>query len=160
MSSRIPSFHALPTGVARTFELAARVALGAVFLYAAVGKLLDPATFVEQVANYRLFAELAPWAAVVVPAVEVVAGVVLLMAPRSWRQAAAVVIGGLLVVFSIAIARAWYLGINAECGCFGTASPPIGLLPLLRNTGLFMLALVVVLLDVPRRVQPAAESSA
>lgn len=133
-------------------ELAVRLVLGGVFLAAAVGKLADPTSFVENVANYQLFPERSPWVAATIPALEVVASGVLVFASRPWRQAAALVLGVLLLTFSVAIARAWALGIDTECGCFGSGSSGIGAGSLVRNAALLAGAAFLVFVDRFQRV--------
>jgi hypothetical protein len=70
------------------------------------------------------------------PSTELVAALVLVGAQKYWREAASLVIGGMLIVFTTAIVRAWAMGINTECGCFGSGSSTLGPVPVLRNLGL------------------------
>ncbi len=95
-----------------------RVALGAVFLWAAATKLPDMAAFAEDVANYRLLP--GAWvtaAAAAVVGVELLLGALLVLgrAPR----AAALVAAGLLATFTVGLAQALARGIDLRCGCFG-----------------------------------------
>jgi hypothetical protein len=53
----------------------------------------------------------------------------------------------MLLMFTVAMARAWSLGINIECGCFGKGSPTIGPLSFLRNTGLMIASVGLVAVD-------------
>ncbi len=122
----------------RALRLLLRIGLCAVFLYAGIEKWLDANTFVEQIANYQLMPELAPYAAVLLPPIEITAALVLVLAPRLWRLAGATLMLGMLLVFTFGMARAWSLGINIECGCFGKGSPTIGPLSFLRNAGLML----------------------
>ena len=97
---------------------AARMLVGATFTYAGVLKLLDPARFAEDLANYRIFPSAAvPMLAVTVSGIEVVAGAVL-FSGRLLRPAA-VVICGMLLGFIAAVASALWRGLDLECGCFG-----------------------------------------
>jgi len=105
-------------------------------------KLRDPAAFAEQTGNYQFLPELANYVAITLPSVELTAALVLILGPRLWRQGASLVFGGLLVVFTSAIARAWAMGINLECGCFGAGSTSIGPWPILRNVGLLTAVLL------------------
>lgn len=98
-----------------------RIALGAVFVVAAVSKISDPPTFAHMIYNYRL---VPGWwinaLALVMPWVELLCGVALIAG--FWRRSAASILGVLLVVFMIAI------GINiardnaVNCGCFNLES--------------------------------------
>lgn len=127
-----------------------RLGLGGVFLVAGVEKLLAPAVFAEQVANYQFWPESAGWIAASLPFLEVVTACVLMVAPRAWRSSAALLLAGMLGVFTAALGRAWLLGINVDCGCFGQGSPNIGPLTFLRNLTLIGAALALLWLGRPR----------
>lgn|SRR5512145_301197 len=113
-----------------------RLIVAGVFLDAAVMKIRDPATFAEQTGNYQFFPELSNYIAVTLPSIELVAALLLILTVKEWRTAASMALAGMLVVFTVAIARGWAMGINLECGCFGTGSSHIGPVPILRNLGL------------------------
>jgi putative oxidoreductase len=94
--------------------------LAAVFVVAAVGKILDPPGFAHEIHNYALLPGVAINAlAIVLPWIELVCGLALFLGLA--RRSAARILGVLLVVFVIA------LGINlarkrpVDCGCFGTS---------------------------------------
>jgi putative oxidoreductase len=97
-----------------------QLALGAIFVIAAIPKIADPPSFAHMIYNYRLVpASLINLSAVVMPWVELLAGLALILGV--WRAAARNVVGILLAVFIIAI------GINLgrdnaiDCGCFNVA---------------------------------------
>ena len=131
----------------RSVAMALRLALCFVFVYAGVEKWRDAKTFIEQIANYQFLPELAPYAALLLPPVEVIASLAVLLAPRLWRKAGAALMLGMLLFFTVAMARAWSLGINIECGCFGKGSPTIGPLSFLRNASLMIAAAAAIALD-------------
>jgi len=97
-----------------------RLALGAIFLWAAVSKIGDISGFAGDIHNYHmlpialenLFAMTLVW-------VELVGGLALVfnVAPRSGT----IILGGLLGVFLVAIAQAVFRGLDIDCGCFGTS---------------------------------------
>lgn len=94
--------------------------LAAVFIGAAIPKLLDPASFAADIDNYRMLPEsLVGLAALFMPAFELILGLALLW-PR-YRQGAALMATALLVVFAGAMAQARVRGIDLSCGCFGAA---------------------------------------
>jgi putative oxidoreductase len=128
-------------------SLALRLVVAGVFGAASVLKLRGPATFAEQIGNYQLFPELSNIIALTLPSIELTAALTLIFARKHWRNAAAMVVFGLLVVFTTAIARAWSLGINLECGCFGTGSTNIGPWPILRNLSLIVALLLAGFFD-------------
>src|SRR5450755_4489349 len=90
----------------RVVRVVLQLALAAVFLYAGVVKLYDPATFATEIINYRLWPQLGPWLAVLLPGMEVVVGAALLLPLRAWRSAAALAACGLLAVFTVAVLQA------------------------------------------------------
>lgn len=126
----------LPTDLNRWGSIGLRTIVAGAFCVAAVLKLRDPGAFAEQIGNYQLFPELANFIALLLPSIELTCAVALLVGPKYWRIAAAFVLLGLLVVFTSAIGRAWAMGINLECGCFGAGSTSIGIWPILRNVAL------------------------
>ena len=102
----------------RALAVACRLALGGIFLYAAVTKVPDMAGFAQDVANYRLLpAALVPWAAAAVVGIEIAVGFALVIG--LFTRAAALVAGGMLVVFIAGLAQALLRGIDLKCGCFG-----------------------------------------
>ena len=107
--------------------------LGAVFLYASYDKILRPAEFARIVYHYRLLGPSARlgyvppnlWA-VTLPWIEAVTGLCLVVG--LWRRDAALVAGGLLVVFLAAVGYALAQGIDlANCGCFSVSGAGRGL---------------------------------
>jgi putative oxidoreductase len=102
--------------------LACRVALGALFIWAAVAKLPDLAGFAQDVANYRIVpAVLVPFAAAAVVGIELLAGIALV---SGWMaRPAAMVVATLLAGFTVFLAQALLRGIDLRCGCFGGDEP-------------------------------------
>ena len=97
-----------------------QLALGLLFVIAAVPKIVDPPSFAHMIYNYRLVpAALLNLMALTMPWVELLAGLALILGV--WRRAALMLIAALLIVFIIAI------GINLgrdnaiDCGCFNVA---------------------------------------
>ncbi|HEY2746173.1 MAG TPA: MauE/DoxX family redox-associated membrane protein [Polyangia bacterium] len=123
--------------------LAARLVVGALFVVAGALKLGDPTAFATEIANYRFFAELAPWLAVTLPPTEIVVGAALIVAPAKWRRAAALAAIGLLVMFTVAIVHVVRAGINVDCGCFGGNSGPVTAWTAARDLALLAAAALV-----------------
>lgn len=121
-----------------------RITLGLVFLVAALGKIGDLAWFGQQVHNYHLAPSWAENAiAIVMPWVELLAGLALVLGVRA--RAGAVVAFALMLVFTLAVAAAWARGLDFNCGCFGKAGAArIGLHKFLENSGLTLLAALAV----------------
>ncbi|MFY9399662.1 MAG: MauE/DoxX family redox-associated membrane protein [Desulfomonilia bacterium] len=122
-----------------------RIVLAAVFIYAGVLKVLDPAGFSEDILNYRL---LPGWmvnpVAVVLPWVEIAAGLSLLSGVL--LQGGALVITGLLAVFASALAISLARGLDISCGCFGASEQSITWWYLLRDLALLSMGAAVLLL--------------
>jgi putative oxidoreductase len=110
-----------------------RVAVAVTFLVAGALKLRDPSAFAEEIANYQFLPALSNYLASAIPSIELFASATLIFAKGPFRLASALTLFGLLGVFTAALLRAWALGIDLECGCFGVGSTAIGMWPVLRN---------------------------
>jgi uncharacterized membrane protein YphA (DoxX/SURF4 family) len=120
-----------------------RLALGAIFVVAAVAKARDLPGFAQDIANYRLLpAGLVAPAAATLPGVEAVLGLALIA--RLWPRASALCAAAFLCAFTIAVASALARDINIECGCFGSSGQPATWWTFGRDLGLCALAGVVV----------------
>ena len=103
------------------------ILLGGVFVYASLDKIANPGEFARIVYHYRLIGPsqmVGPWAAntlaVTLPWIELVVGLALISG--LWRRDAAVVTGGLLVIFIGGVSAALAMGIDLEnCGCFSVS---------------------------------------
>lgn len=116
-----------------------RVIVAGVFVFAGAQKLLDPAAFAQDIANYQAF----PWwtwnlAAAVVPMVEILAGLAVLIGFK--RRAGAIVLGSLTVAFLGLIVSVIVRGIDLNCGCFGEAAEAsaVGWPLVVRDLGLLV----------------------
>jgi uncharacterized membrane protein YphA (DoxX/SURF4 family) len=98
--------------------LAARLILGGVVLVAGLLKVTDPTAAERAVRAYQILPyDLAGTVGLVLPIVEIVAGVLLILG--LFTRIAAVIGGLLMIAFIIGIASAWARGLTIECGCFG-----------------------------------------
>jgi hypothetical protein len=96
-----------------------RLVLGGIFVYAGAAKIIHPAGFSADIANYRMLPhEWIHLLAITLPWIEVAAG--LLLMAGVWKRASALLIALMLVVFIAAISQAVARNLNIECGCFGT----------------------------------------
>jgi putative oxidoreductase len=97
-----------------------QLALGAIFVIAAIPKIADPPSFAHMIYNYRLVpASLINVSALVMPWVELLAGLALILG--IWKAAARNIIGILLAVFIIAISINLSRDNAIDCGCFNVA---------------------------------------
>jgi len=123
----------------------ARIAIGVMFLVAAYGKAMDPGSFAIQIKNFRM----APVGsenllAMVIPWIELVAGVSLVAGIKP-RAGAAIVLA-MMVFFTFAVGLAWGRGLNIDCGCFGTlGGAAVGMKKFAENVGLTVLAAIAFL---------------
>jgi len=114
------------TGVWRWLEhpwLTTRVqiALGVIFMAAALPKIVDPPSFVHMIHNYELLPPLlVRVSALVMPWLELLVG--LALALGIWRRTATLVTVGLLVLFIGAISVNLARGNAIDCGCFDVSA--------------------------------------
>jgi uncharacterized membrane protein YphA (DoxX/SURF4 family) len=102
-----------------------RVALGAVFLYASVHKVLEPAAFSRTVYHYQLLPPAAVnLVTIVLPWIEGLVGICLILGARV-RGASALALVSLLL-FLAAMSSALARGLNIDCGCFAAAGSKLG----------------------------------
>jgi len=94
-----------------------RVYIGGVFIHASMYKINYPGEFAETIAGYQLVPF---WAvnlmALVMPWAELVSGILMVLGVRTKSAAAA--IGGMLVMFSLAILVTLLRGIPIGFGCY------------------------------------------
>lgn len=122
-----------------------RLALGGIFFYAALHKIIEPGDFAKQVYGYKflpgslinLFAMFLPW-------LEAVAGLLLIVG--CFTRGSALAIALMLLAFIIAISFNVVQGNSFDCGCFkageeGKVSDPIELL--FRDIALLVMAIQV-----------------
>ena len=98
-----------------------QIALGVIFIVAALPKIADPPSFAHMVFNYRILpAGLINITALVMPWVEIFAGLALILGV--WTRPARWIVGLLLAVFMIAIAFNLARGNAIDCGCFDVSA--------------------------------------
>lgn len=97
-----------------------QIALGAIFVIAALPKITDPPSFAHMIYNYRLVpSSLVNISALVMPWVELLAGLALILGV--WKAAARNVVAIMLAVFIIAISINLSRDNAIDCGCFNVA---------------------------------------
>jgi uncharacterized membrane protein YphA (DoxX/SURF4 family) len=122
--------------------LIARLALAAIFLYAAWVKLREPwFTFAGSIDSYRLLPpKVVIFVAKTLPWFELALGALLLLGLRI--QWVAITCGVLLGAFWLSMLRAYLLGMEIDCGCFGPGEA-ISIFTLLRDGLMVALAAFV-----------------
>ncbi|OGV40587.1 MAG: hypothetical protein A2X46_18995 [Lentisphaerae bacterium GWF2_57_35] len=115
-----------------------RLALAAVFIGASIPKIIQPHDFALAVFRYQMAPyELVNLVALILPWIELTAGIALLLIPKL-RAAANLLIAGMLAFFTVAISINLYRGIDIACGCFtvNAEAGHMGWLNLARNIAL------------------------
>lgn len=136
------------------FALLARLVVGGLFLVSAVGKIMDPGAFADEVRDYQILPIASTnMVAYILPWLEGIAG--LLLALAIWRKEARLIIAALLLVFTIAKTWTYTHGIDIQgCGCSGGFE----ILDAIYDTpqGILTNVVLLVLLGVDYRAQRVA----
>ena len=100
--------------------LRVQLALGAIFIIAALPKIADPPSFAHMIYNYRILpAGLINISSLVMPWVELLCGIALVLGV--WRRPALAIVTILLVLFVAAISFNLLRGNAIDCGCFNVS---------------------------------------
>jgi uncharacterized membrane protein YphA (DoxX/SURF4 family) len=130
-------------------HLILRLLIGLYFVYASLDKLADPAAFARIVYQWQVLGPVpSNLVAVVLPGVELVAGLLLIVG--AWTRDAAGVVALMLVVFIVAAGFVLARGIDVDnCGCTSVTAaeseaawPP----PWMRGVGWYLIARNLILL--------------
>lgn len=98
-----------------------QIALGAIFVAAALPKIVDPPSFAHMIYNYKLVpSPLINISALAMPWVELFAGLALILGV--WTKAARSLIAAMLVVFIVAIGINLLRDNAIDCGCFDVSA--------------------------------------
>lgn len=123
--------------------LVVRVALGAMFVFAAWMKLKNPQAFADSVLAFKIFGQadhLVVLTTFVVPWLEMICGVLLLLG--LWSRAAALSLFVQLLIFTGGIISVLYRKLDVSCGCFGEyewpCKGPVSICHVGRNTVLLL----------------------
>ncbi len=112
--------------------LVLRLYLGGLFVYACMYKINYPSEFAETIASYRLVPYWAvSFMAVVLPWIELVSGILLIAGIRA--RSATVLIGFLLMLFTVAILVNLLRDAPISCGCFHTLGEKMSWRTLVRD---------------------------
>lgn len=130
---------------------ALRVALGSIFIYASLGKIVDdPLIFVSAVESYKMLPNgLVPLFSIALPWAEFIAGTLLIIGYAV--ESAATVIAIMLVAFIVGIAVNLLRGVEMACGCFGflEGGEKIGWHTVLRNVAMLLVSALLIFAHVP-----------
>jgi len=95
-----------------------RLIVGGLFIAASISKLTNQEEFSRAIYNYKIpyFDSLINVSAIVIPGIELVAGLFLIFGIFS--RGSSVIIGILLVMFIVFLTQAYARGLDISCGCF------------------------------------------
>jgi putative oxidoreductase len=106
----------------RSAKLAVSIVLAAVFIYAGVDKIRDPAQFADSVAAFAILPNaLVTPMALGLPLFEVLCGLIVLTPPS--RRVGALALTLATAMFIVALVSALARGLTLDCGCFGAGAP-------------------------------------
>jgi putative oxidoreductase len=98
-----------------------QIALGAIFVVAALPKIADPPSFAHMIFNYRILpGALINITSLVMPWLELIAGLALILGV--WTKAARDLIAAMLLVFIVAITFNLLRDNAIDCGCFDVSA--------------------------------------
>lgn len=140
----------------RHLPAAVRIALGGIFIYAALPKIADPVTFAGSVASYQILPYFwSYFTAAVLPFLELICGVLLVAGYRV--RAGALIIAAMNTVFMAVLVSLIVRGLDIDCGCFGEGktSPWLAL----ARDAVFMAMAGAVLRFEAKRIPPPAAGS-
>ena len=142
------------------FPAVVRIALGALFAYAAILKISDPVTFAGSVAAYQILPYFWNYvAAAVLPFVELFCGLLLISGYRV--KSAALLITAMNVVFMAALASTIVRGLDIDCGCFKQGGEKTSAWVAIARDSLFLaMCFVILKLDPKVRVERASTAGA
>jgi uncharacterized membrane protein YphA (DoxX/SURF4 family) len=134
----------------KSILLVFRLAVGGVFIWAGLLKILDPLEFAQNIANYRVFSrDLSLLAAIVLPWFEILCGVLVIFG--IFRSASSLLLSGLLAAFLVLITVTIFRGLDVDCGCFGSLGRHVDYSLLLADIVLLYLTLSIFVSSLSRR---------
>jgi putative oxidoreductase len=130
-------------------SLIVRLVIGFLFIFAGLGKAADPALFAKEIMNYSIMqVSIVNIMALTMPWIELVVGILLIAGVRI--KANALITGGLMLVFIVAVFSAMLRGLNINCGCFTGKIVLVGWPKILENTMMFIGCLYIFLFPVQK----------
>ncbi len=125
-----------------------RIGLGLIFVFASADKIIHPDAFAKIINNYQILpGDLVNIFALILPILELLCGLALILGVLV--RASAVWVGGMLVLFMVAVSLALADGINISCGCFSTSdhARSLGFSILWQDFGMLLLTVHAIYFD-------------
>lgn len=127
-------------------HLVIRLIMGGLFIYAGLGKILNPLDFAASIYNYELFPDFViGLGAIAIPWIEALAGLALVLGIKV--KGGALTISSLLAVFICLLVISYIRGLDVECGCFSGVERHVGLLAISEDVFMLAGALFVLFFD-------------
>jgi uncharacterized membrane protein YphA (DoxX/SURF4 family) len=93
-----------------------RLIIGAMFIYVAYNKFINPEEFAKAIKNYDMLPlQVINIMAIILPYIELFSGLFLILG--IYKKGSSAIIGISLIVFIIALTTAFARGLNIDCGC-------------------------------------------
>jgi len=98
-----------------------RLIIGVIFIWASIGKILDPESFAKAIFRYQLLPfGLVNILSIILPFLEFFMGIFLLAG--IYKKGSSFLIIIFLLIFTVALTSAYARGLNIDCGCFSLES--------------------------------------
>ena len=123
--------------------LALRAYVGGYFILAAVPKIVEPLAFATSIAHYGILPNgLVNASALILPWLEIIVGIMLVVGIRVRLSAS--LAGGMVIIFTLAVAYAVVLGLKIDCGCFGSSGgDEVSWWKVAKNTAMLLMCAVL-----------------
>jgi len=125
-----------------------RIIIGGLFVISSVTKITNPQKFADSMSAYQLVPEvIIPPFSILIPWLQFICGIFLIL--DIFVQSSALILCGLLAVYTLAISIDFIRGIQIDCGCFDLLGldDKIGLRAIIRDICFLAMTAVVVLFD-------------
>lgn len=122
-----------------------RVIIGVVFIVASVNKIIEPEYFKAIITEYKILPDIfVPLFTVILPWIELLCGMMLIL--NIHTQSNALIILGILCMFTIGVSINLYQGIIHDCGCFDLfGKEDISLIVIIRDLIFILLTFPILL---------------
>ncbi|MFH1823866.1 MAG: MauE/DoxX family redox-associated membrane protein [Candidatus Firestonebacteria bacterium] len=122
-----------------------RLIIGIIFIFASITKIIEPEYFKAVIAEYKILPDVfVPLFAVILPWIELLCGMMLIL--NIFTRSNALIIIGILCVFTIGMSVNLYQGIIHDCGCFDLLrKEDISLIVIIRDLIFILLTLPILL---------------
>jgi len=144
--TNIKMVRTIPKG----FELIWRILyyfIAVVLLFSGISKIIDPTPMMETMkVAFKVNESLLILTATFLPIIEIALGLMLVFNVQTKKVLFAVTV--LFFCFFVFSVYGTIIGLNNDCGCFGNlVKGEFGLVMIIRNSGLFIVALLIAMID-------------